>query len=273
MYPLIIHKNDEKSRKIALEAKMAFLDIMGLTVNMVPNNGTISEDDEDCDLVLAVGGDGTVLTALAFGAPVLAINTGTVGFLANHSAPTHEDTVQLVHDLIRILQSGEYTYRVQDPLLILTDPPYEGLAHLAYNDLVIQRAPSEPMLELEISVGGVMVGPIRADGLIVATQIGSTGYSLSAGGPVMAPGVSGMVLTPICPRAAGARPIVVPDTETVVVRTTRRTNYLTDGQLTGTTAQEWTIECASASYSAQIIQTRLSQPYMDSLREKLGWGV
>ncbi|MEX2252919.1 MAG: NAD(+)/NADH kinase [Thermoleophilaceae bacterium] len=158
--------------------------------------------DQPTDLVIALGGDGTILSALrAFagrGVPVFAINYGMIGFLS--SVENSE-----IADGLRRALAGEYEIV---PLPALTVEAAGG-EHLAVNDVSLHRHPEGRVAELGYSVRGERLGEVRADGLVVATPTGSTGYNLANGGPVMAWGVEGFVVSFIAPHTLTARALVV----------------------------------------------------------------
>jgi NAD+ kinase len=157
-----------------------------------------SPPSEELDLCLVLGGDGTILRALRryarTGVPVFAINYGEVGFLATAEPDALDDALQRAF-------GGDYE------LLML--PAVELGSALAFNDLAIHRKVGERVAELAFGVQGETLGRVRCDGLVVATPAGSTGYNLANGGPVMAWGVEGFVVSFIAPHSLTARPLVV----------------------------------------------------------------
>jgi NAD+ kinase len=167
-------------------------------------------DDGDADLLVVLGGDGTMLRALKHsldtGAPVLGVNFGRVGFL------TALDDAKLEPGLARVF-AGEYTV-VELPTLEIE---LGGLMHTAVNDCVATSSTIGRMVLLGWSVGGEDLGTLSCDGVIVSTPSGSTAYNLSNGGPVLVWGLDAMVVTFIAPHSLNARPLVVPRSSDVVV--------------------------------------------------------
>jgi NAD+ kinase len=167
-------------------------------------------DDGDADLLVVLGGDGTMLRALKHsldtGAPVLGVNFGRVGFL------TALDDAELEPGLARVF-AGEYTV-VELPTLEIE---LGGLMHTAVNDCVATSSTIGRMVLLGWSVGGEDLGTLSCDGVIVSTPSGSTAYNLSNGGPVLVWGLDAMVVTFIAPHSLNARPLVVPRSSDVVV--------------------------------------------------------
>lgn len=158
--------------------------------------------------VVVIGGDGTFLRAAGcFAAdelPMVGINRGHLGFL------TRIETDAIEPYLERFL-NGQY--HLEKRMLL----ELEGLQHLALNDVVFKSAQASQLIRLSVSIGGAPVATFDADGLIVATPTGSTAYNLAAGGPVVAPTVQALCLTPICPHSLSAKPIVVPVGEPITI--------------------------------------------------------
>ena len=167
-----------------------------------------------CQLLIVLGGDGTILSgldrAIPYDIPILGVNLGRLGFL------TEVETDELDDRAIDRLLAGDYAIDARTTMTV------EGQDHLrcfALNDIVITRAtPSVRILSIEYEANGALVDCISGDGLIVATATGSTAYSLSAGGPVVLPGLDCFVLTPVCPHTLNARPVVVSADERITVR-------------------------------------------------------
>ena len=168
---------------------------------------------EDCDLLVVLGGDGTILSALDYALPndipMLGVNLGRMGFL------TEVDPKDLRRDVISVLE-GKYTI---DSRTVMTVRGQDQRKFFALNEIVVSRStPSVRVLSLEIEVNGIPVDRISGDGLIVASATGSTAYSLSAGGPIIRPGLDCFVITPICSHTMNARPVVVSSNDTITIR-------------------------------------------------------
>ena len=167
----------------------------------------------ECDLIMVLGGDGAILSALDWALPnnipLLGINFGRLGFL------TEIDPSSLQQDIAALLD-GKYTL---DTRTTMTVKGLNQRDFFALNEIVVTRAtPSVRVLSLEIEVNGTLVDRISGDGLIVASATGSTAYSLSAGGPIVMPGLDCFVITPICAHTMTARPVVVSSDDQVSVR-------------------------------------------------------
>lgn len=169
---------------------------------------------EDCDLLIVLGGDGTILSALdraiPYDIPILGINLGRLGFLTELEINDLDDAM-----MDRVL-SGDYHI---DARMTMRVEGQDELRMFALNDIVITRStPSVRVLSLEYEADGTLVDRISGDGLIIATATGSTAYSLSSGGPIVLPGLDCFVLTPICPHTLNARPVVVSSVHRITVR-------------------------------------------------------
>lgn len=217
-----IHWNPSKS--VGLELAQKLIDLLkerGVEVCLnsglnaaLGAPGTSADDFSRCQLLIVLGGDGTILSsldrAIPCDMPVLGINLGRLGFLSEI------ETDELDERVIDRLIAEDYAIDTRTTMTI------EGIDHLrffALNDIVITRAtPHVRILSLEYEANGTLVDRVSGDGLIVATATGSTAYSLSAGGPVVLPGLDCFVLTPVCPHTLNARPVVVSANERITVR-------------------------------------------------------
>jgi NAD+ kinase len=167
-----------------------------------------------CDLAVVVGGDGTMLgiarQLARHGVPVVGVNQGRLGFIT-------DIPVERAHDALRAMLAGDYE---EEHRTMLEGGVVRGDSHifsaLAMNDVVVRSA-SNAMVELRVSVDEQFVANLRADGVILASPTGSTAYALSAGGPILHPGVAGWLLVPIAPHMLSNRPIVLPDSGEVVI--------------------------------------------------------
>lgn len=169
----------------------------------------------DCEMLIVLGGDGTILRALDYAIPgdlpILGVNIGRLGFLCE----VERDDVE--RDLCRVLDGG---YAVDERMTMCIEG-FDEQRFFALNEVVIDRStPEVRILSLEYAANGTTVNHISGDGLIVATATGSTAYSLSAGGPILAPGLDCFVLTPICPHMLNVRPVVLSASDRITVRLT-----------------------------------------------------
>ena len=231
-----------------------------------------AEVPENCDLVIVLGGDGTLLSAArAIGRreiPLFPVNLGGLGFL---TAITVEE---LYPELERALRSE---HRIARRKLMNTEVIRGGQVVASFdalNDAVLTKSEIARMIDLDTYVDEQFVCRYKADGLIIATPTGSTAYSLSAGGPIIFPSVPAICLTPICPHMLTNRPVLVP--ETSVIRVTSRgpdeSVYLTiDGQV-GIPIREHDVVVCHSSHHSLLLTRPPRMMFFDVLRQKLKWG-
>lgn len=227
---------------------------------------TLTEDD----IVISYGGDGTLLSVVrAIGGrkiPVLGINSGRLGFLASVAGNEFEEALDA-------LQSGEYTIERRSLLRIEGDVQDDVVFPMAFNEFSVQRG-GRGMIGIKVEIDSRTVANYWSDGAIIATPTGSTAYSLSAGGPIVAPECKCMILTPIAPHNLTMRPIVIPDSSTV-----RLTIDARDPQaLVGIDNENFTIN-SGASFTItraerEVFLVRLqNKSFYDTLKDKMMWGV
>jgi len=227
----------------------------------------------DLDLLLVLGGDGTLLAlakAIAeagLDIPLLAVNFGSLGFLTEITRPEIYTSLQAVLD-------GRASHDERMMLRAVATRRGSTTTHLALNDVVFTRTALSRMIELAVSVGDQFVTTVKADGLIVASPTGSMAYNLAAGGPIIHPAMDALVLTPIAPHTLTNRPIVIPAEREVRVKSTS-TNagnvYVTlDGQ-TGFEMEEGDeVAIARAGKPLRLVRAS-ARSYFEVLRQKLKW--
>jgi len=219
------------------------------------------------DLLIVLGGDGTVLAAArAIGRrelPILGINLGRLGFLAD--VPPGDAEAALTDIL-----AGQYDLYERARLSVSTGDAAEP--ELVLNEAVLGSEVGR-LIELEACVGQQQVAHYRADGLILATPTGSTAYNLSAGGPLLDVRVPAMVLTPICPHTLTQRPLVLPDGSDVRVhvRCDENVHLTLDGRPGPHLRAGESVSVTRAAHSVRFV-TRAGSDHFDTLRAKLGWG-
>jgi len=231
-----------------------------------------AEVPEGADLLIVLGGDGTLLSAARAldgrDIPLLPVNLGGLGFL---TAVTLDE---LYPELERTL-SGEQRIAPRRMLHCdLVREDYIIQSFEALNDVVIAKTAIARMIDLEVHVDAQYVSNYKADGIIVSTPTGSTAYSLSAGGPIIFPAVNALCLTPICPHTLTNRPVIVPDISvvTLICRALDREAFLTvDGQVGVPLMEDDRILCRSSTNSVSLIRPPKSL-FFDVLRQKLHWG-
>lgn len=227
--------------------------------------------DGRADLVIAVGGDGTMLyatnQAAAHGIPLLGINRGRLGFLADIGPDEMNDRLDEVLD-------GEYVSESR-AMLSATMQQADSAGCLALNDVVIQREGNARMIEVETYIDGVYVNAHVGDGLIIATPTGSTAYALSGGGPILEPSLEALVLVPICPHTLSDRPVVIDAQSKIEVRMTGRPRARAvvncDGRPIGALGVGAALTVELAQCRATLLHPR-GHDYFRILRSKLSWG-
>jgi NAD+ kinase len=225
------------------------------------------------DLLVVLGGDGTMLGAARLvGArqiPVLGVNFGWLGYLT-------EFTLAELFPALDVLLDGGFAVDQRMLLDVTVERAGQPIAQQrALNDAVINKAAPAHMIELECYVNGLFVNGFRADGMIIATPTGSTAYSLSAGGPIVYPSISAILLTPICPHMLSNRPVIVPGESLVelVFKSTDEELMLTiDGQIGVELQLDDRVLLRRSDTSFQLIRPT-NRNYFEVLRTKLKWGT
>lgn len=225
------------------------------------------------DLVIAVGGDGTMLYAGSLtrenDIPLLGINRGRLGFLADVMT---DDMLPSVDHIL----AGDYT--VESRLLLSADLQRangEVVTAIAFNDVVLQRSETGRMVDFETSVAGQFVNTHSGDGLIVATPTGSTAYALSCGGPIVEPHLDAMVVVPICPHTLTDRPLVIAASQPIRIRLLDREHTAAavaiDGHSIGPISPDDILMISAAENRIRLIHPP-GYDFYGILRSKLLWG-
>lgn len=222
-----------------------------------------------CDVVLALGGDGTVLGALRVaagdGVPVLGVNLGTLGYLAEVDA-AHLDQA------LTSLERGDYAVETRTALVLNPVAGTEVGAEVAYNDFVFSRVPGRGQAALSLRVDGELLVRYSSDGVIVATPIGSTAYSFAAGGPLVSPRAQGMIVTPDAPHGLFNRAVVLADHERLdvgVLASSAPVSVERDGQLLGQLDPGAAVELLALPDAARMVRVRPGG-FAERARRKLG---
>ncbi len=233
-------------------------------------SATLKELGESADLVIVVGGDGTMLSVsrqlAVHGVPLLGINQGRLGFLTDVSLADMETALAAMFD-------GRVTVEERMLLRAQVHRGDESLdSSLAFNDVVVNRGGYGGMIDLSVSIGDSYVCDLRCDGVIIATPTGSTAYSMSANGPIVHPSVRAWSLVPISPHALTNRPIVIGDGERVVITLTRARDAAIhwDGQAQQGLQEGDRVFVEAAQCSARLVHPE-GYDYYAMLRKKLHW--
>lgn len=228
---------------------------------------------EQAELVVVLGGDGTLISvARLFSGkkvPIVGVNLGSLGFLT-------EVTVEEMYPVLE--QCLKDSPRVSERMMLEVSVRREGKEiekHYVLNDIVINKGALARIIDLVTEVNGHFLTTYRADGLIISTPTGSTGYSMSAGGPIIHPRMSCIVITPICPHTLTNRPIVVSDDSNISITVASSFDekvYLTlDGQVGFELMEGDSVDVRSAPETTALVMSR-SRDYFEVLRTKLKWG-
>ncbi|HYV92475.1 MAG TPA: NAD kinase [Chitinophagales bacterium] len=232
-----------------------------------------SHDDikDKAEYMFSLGGDGTLLDTLAFvrdqNIPVLGINIGRLGFLANIG----KDEIELAIDAI---ESRSYTLDKRTLLELETNKPLFGNVNYALNDVTIHKKDTSSMIIIHTYINGEFLNSYFADGLIVATPTGSTAYSLSCNGPIVIPTAENFVITPIAPHNLNVRPIVVSDSSVISFEIEGRNENFFCTLDSRTEAIDTSVQIAAKKSSFTMNLVRLSDHhFLETLRRKLMWGA
>jgi len=223
----------------------------------------------DVDLMVSIGGDGTFLKSVSYiknsGVPILGINTGRLGFLANVSK-------EKILEALNEIDANNYMFQKRSLLSIALEGSKEG-QFLAMNELAIHKKDSSSMVTINVTLDGNFLNSYWSDGLIVSTPTGSTAYNLSCGGPIVTPGCQVHMITPIAPHNLNVRPMVVPDHMPITLSAEGRgRSYLVsiDGKSMNI-RQGQKITIKKADFMINVIKFE-SNNFLDTIRNKMLWG-
>ncbi|MBP5340615.1 MAG: NAD kinase [Prevotella sp.] len=237
----------------------------------VEQTATFTGSHFDADFAISMGGDGTLLKTASRvrdkQIPIVGINMGRLGFLANASTAD-------VEECIDSLFNGDYS--VEERALIHVETSGGTLSgyNCALNDVAILKRDTASMISIRASINGEHLAVYQADGLIVSTPTGSTAYSLSNGGPIIVPRTGVMLMTAVAGHSLNIRPIVIPDSAVIELTVTSRSHTFLvaiDGR-SEKLPEGATLRLARAPYTQKVV-TRRSTSYFSTLREKLMWGA
>jgi len=228
--------------------------------------------DTSFDLFISIGGDGTILRAITFiknlGIPIIGINTGRLGFLA--TIPVND-----IEIAIQNIINGKYRISERSLLTIETSVENKDIdsMNFALNEIAVSRKNTTSMITVETFLDGEYLTSYWSDGLIVSTPTGSTGYSLSCGGPVITPETNSFVITPIAPHNLSARPLIIPDATEIQLKVTgREESHLVSLDSRIATLENGTIiKIKKAPFTIKMVDL-LNESFLTTLRKKLLWG-
>ncbi|MGH7664374.1 MAG: NAD(+)/NADH kinase [Gemmatimonadaceae bacterium] len=237
------------------------------------NGGALLSDPADIDALLTLGGDGTLLRGARFldghQVPILGVNLGRLGFLTGASA-------EEIEPAMRRFAAGDFRAEARMVLAgsLVDGNGEERLEWAALNDIVLHKGGFARVVELRVLVNDEHVASYAADGLVISTPTGSTGYSLSAGGPIVVPTVESIIITPISAHTLAIRPVVLPPTAEVTVRVNDAPEELlvtVDGQV-GTNVGRGEALVVRRSEKSVLLVRFPGMTFFTRMRRKLGWG-
>lgn len=285
IYGQFYHENSEtyiqqiletlQKRKVEICIEKKFFNQINKN-NAISNNlkgiTTFSSIDTSYDFFFSIGGDGTILKSVTYvgnlGIPIIGINTGRLGFLATIPKEKIKECINQIFD-------EEFIISERSLLSLETDAEDTEIGELnfALNEVAVNRKNTTSMIKVETHINDEHLTSYWSDGLIVATPTGSTGYSLSCGGPIIDPSTNSIILTPIAPHNLNARPFVIPDSSKVTLKVSgREKTFLVslDSRII-TLKNNTTITIKKSPFTIKMVQLP-NDSFIKTLRGKLLWG-
>ena len=230
------------------------------------NFNKVEKLSNEYDFVIAIGGDGTILRSAneigELSIPIIGLNKGRLGFLAN-------SPIEIIDSIIEKIINSDY--RISERTIIQVE--FEGKIKNALNEISISRKNTTSLITIDTKLNDQYLNTYWADGLIISTPTGSTGYSLSCGGPIIMPDSKNLVLTPIAPHNLNARPLVISDNKQIEISINGRENEYfvsADSQIFSVNIDS-KINISKAPYFLKMVEFE-EDSYINTLREKLMWG-
>jgi len=223
------------------------------------------------DYVITLGGDGTILSAMTLikdlGIPILGINLGRLGFLAN------AEKSKITQALLK-LKNGDFKILERTMLTLRSKKDLFGDCNSALNDFTVLKRDNSSMILIHCYINGELLNSYWADGLIVSTPTGSTSYSLSVGGPIITPDSGNFVISPVAPHNLNARPVVVSDDVEIKIKVEGRSEsfLVTLDSRHNTISEEDELSLSKCSYSAKLV-TLSNSSFFKTIHQKLNWGM
>ena len=225
-----------------------------------------TELNDSYDFAISVGGDGTILKSVEkigrLSIPIIGLNTGRLGFLAN-------STIQIIDTVLEKLKNNDFN--ISERSIIKAE--FEGYEKYALNEITLSRKNTTSLITIETKLNNQYLNTYWADGLIISTPTGSTGYSLSCGGPIIMPDAKNLVVTPISPHNLNARPLVISDDKKIEISVNgRESEYFIsfDSKIYSVSINS-IVKIEKASYCLKMVEFE-DDSYLNTLREKLMWG-
>lgn len=257
---------------IGLQLHHEFADLLSANDYQPVSCSVFGDPDtlSDCDLLISLGGDGTLLQSVTYAAPknlpILAVNAGRLGYLSTLQASEFEARWSEI-------KNGQYRLERRSLLEYSSDDNPFGAYNFALNEFTVTRRDTASMLEIETWLNGEFLNSYWADGLIVSTPTGSTGYSLSCGGPLLLPDARCFIVTPVSPHNLATRPLVIPDDVEMTVHVKGRAeNCLVSlDSRSAMVRRQPQIKIRKSSFTASLIKLN-GESHIETMRSKLNWG-
>lgn len=237
----------------------------------IPSAELFDDDDFHADMVISIGGDGTFLKAASRvgnkGIPILGINTGRLGFLADVSPSEMEETLDEIYN-------NHYKVEERSVLQLKCNDKHLMKSPYALNEIAVLKRDSSSMISIHTAINGAPLTSYQADGLVISTPTGSTAYSLSVGGPIIVPHSKTIAITPVAPHSLNVRPIVICDDWEITLDVESRSHSFLvaiDGR-SESCKESTQLRISRADYSIKVVK-RFNHIFFDTLRNKLMWGA
>ncbi len=269
----LLHALEQDNIEVFIEKNFLNLIHLNKTVTREYNHfSTFDELDASYDLFFSIGGDGTILKSINFirdlNIPILGINTGRLGFLATIQKEEIKQTISTILE-------KKYSISETTVLCIKTDPENDEIkdTNFALNEIAVSRKNTTSMITIKTWLNGNYLTSYWADGLIISTPTGSTGYSLSCGGPVIMPNTDALAITPIAPHNLNARPLIIKDDTTITLKVSGREDFYLasmDSRLASLNNKTM-ITITKAPFKIHMVELH-PDSFVKTLRHKLLWG-
>jgi NAD+ kinase len=265
----VIRRFNSEGISYIVEKSLAELLRKKLKVKSIGKAGSVRDLTARCDMLVSLGGDGTILqlarNVAEKGTPLLGVNLGKLGFLAEVSV---EDLDACLTEILK----GEYS--IVERMMLQATILNSSKTYIALNDIVVDKFGSSRVLNFETHVNGEYLATFTADGIILSTPTGSTAYAMANGGPIVAPHNRAITINPICPHSLTVRPVIVPDDSVIrikVASSENRVHVTADGQDEILVNPPTEIRIKRSPFTARLVKRR-NTSYYDLLRKKLNWG-
>lgn len=266
---IFVHSRSEAASRLAEEVTSFLLrHVDNVWVTSSWDDSATTGQVADTDLLICLGGDGTVLhaarTVIPHSVPILGVNMGRLGFLAEVRPQ------QLMDRLPEVLDGA---CRIEERAMLQAQVPAWGVTAHALNDIVVGRATIGRPMYMDVSVDHCRLAIFRCDGVIVASATGSTAYSLSAGGPILHPESKDLILTPVAPHLAAVRPLVLPPDSVIdlTVSSDKEAIVSVDGQVDRPLESGGKVIVGRSPHIARFIRFSKPEQYYEMLAERLDW--